>query len=152
MGPARARIREVVMIVSGQLGVDLWDRWTALWNGDLALGPDILAADFRIHFGNVIEDADTDSFRGPADLTAFIGAFRRRYRRLRYRTGVGPIVDIPAVDGVPAGHVACRWLADAIDGTGTPTTKAGIDILRIAGDRIVEVWSVTGSRLLGAAG
>jgi len=51
-----------------------------------------------------------------------------------------------------AGYVACRWLADGTDGTGTELTKGGIDILRVAGDRIGEVWSVTGSRLFGPAG
>jgi hypothetical protein len=140
------------MIMASQLGVDLWDRWTALWNGDLAIGPDILAPDFRIHFGGVIEGADTDSFRGSADLTSFISEFRQRYRRLHYRTGVGPIVDVEAVDGSAAGHVACRWLADSTDSTGASSTKGGIDILRVADDRIAEVWSVTGSRLLGPEG
>jgi hypothetical protein len=140
------------MIVSSELGVDLWDRWTALWNGDLTIGPDILAPDFRIHFGGVIEGADTDGFRGPADLTAFIGAFRQRYERLSYRTAVGPIADVRAVEGAAAGHVACRWLADSTDLAGVSSTKGGIDILRLADGRIAEVWSVTGSRLLGPEG
>jgi hypothetical protein len=134
---------------TNQLGVRLWDQWTALWNGELSIGERILTADFRIHFGND-SSADTDSFRGPDDLTAFIGKFREQYQHLRYRTDVGPIVGVPLSAGTPADHVVCRWAADLTREDGTSASKAGIDILRIAEDRIAEVWSITGNRDLAA--
>ena len=34
--------------------IDLASRWTALWNGNLALADEILAPDFRIEFGAVV--------------------------------------------------------------------------------------------------
>ena len=110
-----------------------------MWNGDLALGQRILTPSFRIHFGG---RDDTDSLRGPADLTGFISSFRSGYRSLRYRTDIGPIFD--------GAHVACRWLADLTDDARGSVTTGGIDLLRLEGDRIAEAWSVSGSRILSS--
>ncbi len=120
-------------------GQQLWTDWTALWNGDLAVAERLVTDDFRAHFGRDIPTAD--DLRGPSELATFIGTFRAGYQSLRYHTDVGPIVD-PV-----GGYVSCRWIADLQQG-GTPDRHGGIDILRIAGDRVAEVWSVTGTRSL----
>jgi hypothetical protein len=140
-----------------QLGTRLWEQWTAMWNGDLALAERIVTDDFRIHFGSQ-ESLHTERLRGPNQLAGFIGEHRAGYRTITYRTDVGPIVDLHrGADGTVSGHVACRWLVDAeadtdADAAGGPVTKGGIDVLRVVGDRVAETWSVTGARRLGPTG
>jgi hypothetical protein len=123
------------------LGIRLVEQWTAIWNGDLALAPQILTPDFRIHFASVGTDA-ADAFRGPADIASFIGEFRDRYPApgLRYAMDGVPVVDPGSAT------VVARWTVDVPDATGAVTTKSGIDMLALDGDRIAEVWSVTGAR------
>ncbi|GAA1921469.1 nuclear transport factor 2 family protein [Streptantibioticus ferralitis] len=122
-------------------GIALFDQWTAIWNGELTLAARTLTPGFRIHFGGV-SSADTDAFRGPAQLAAYIGEFRDRYPApgLRYAVDGAPVVD-PVT-----GYVVARWTVDVPDTAGATTTKSGIDMLAVAGDRIAEVWSVTGAR------
>jgi hypothetical protein len=132
-----------------QLGLDLWDRWTALWNGDLSIAGQLLSPGFQIHFGNTIDSADTDSFRGPQDLAGFIAAHRAALPGLRYQGDGVPIVALDVVDGLPTGRLAARWSLARPDGTGGTTRKSGIDVLAIADGRITGVWSITGDRLFG---
>lgn len=126
-------------------GVRLWQDWTDLWNGELAIGPRMLTDDFRVLFGSqTAADSGADDLVGGQATADWIGAFRARYRELRYRTEVGPIV---GGDGT-AGYVTCRWIADAVDADGTERQVAGHDILRVRGDRVDRAWSVTGLRNL----
>lgn len=126
-------------------GVRLWADWTDLWNGDLAVGPRMLTDDFRVVFGSATAAASgADDLVGGAATAEYIGSFRARYRYLRYRTEVGPII---GTDGT-AGYVSCRWIADAVDPDGTKRQVAGHDILRVRGERVDFAWSVTGARNL----
>jgi hypothetical protein len=131
-----------------RLGLDLWQRWTALWNGDLALADQLLSPGFRIHFGNAVS-VDTDTLRGPADLVAFIAQHRAQLPGVRYEPDGPPIVAFEVVTGVPAGRFAARWTVRRTDGTGRPVRKSGIDMLAVTDGRITGVWSVTGDRLFG---
>lgn len=109
-----------------------------MWNGELSLGEQIISPDFGVRFGS-----GPDGIRGPRELVEFIGAFRATYQRLRYSTGVGPIVDLEIVGGVLTGHVACRWTADVVEGDGTARPSAGHDILRIEDGLIAYAWSIS---------
>jgi len=130
-----------------ELATGLWDQWAALWNGDLSLGEKILGDDFAVIFGSATAaESGGDDLRGGAATAAYIGAFRARYASLVYRTEVGPFVDMALVDGVPTGHLVCRWRADVTDADGGSRVVAGHDILRIEGERITYAWSVTGVR------
>jgi hypothetical protein len=132
-----------------RLGVDLWDRWAALWNGDLSLAGQLLSPGFQIHFGNTIASADTDRFRGPQDLAAFIADHRAALPGVRYESDGAPIIALDVIDGVPMGRLAARWTVQRVDGTGRLIRRSGIDVLAVAGGRITGVWSVTGDRLFG---
>jgi hypothetical protein len=131
-----------------RLGLDLWQRWTALWNGDLALAERLLSPGFRIHFGNVVS-VDTDALRGPGDLVAFIAEHRAQLPGIRYEPDGPPIVAFDVVAGVPTGRFAARWIVRRTDDTGRPVQKSGIDVLAVTDGRITGVWSVTGDRLFG---
>lgn len=129
----------VVTTLDSRIGARLWDDWTSLWNGELEIASRLVTPGFRIHFGGA-GTADADALRGPDGIAGFIGGFRARYERLVYRADVGPLVD--------GDKVAARWIASGSDAAGGEFRKGGIDILRCEGDRIAEVWSVTGERLL----
>jgi hypothetical protein len=101
-----------------RLGLDLWQRWTALWNGDLALADELLSPGFRIHFGNAVVSVDTDALRGPGDLVAFIAEHRAQLPGVRYEPDGPPIVAFEVGDGVPTGRLAARWTVRRTDGTG----------------------------------
>ncbi|MQY32835.1 hypothetical protein SRB17_07940 [Streptomyces sp. RB17] len=118
-------------------GIALFDRWTALWNGDLSDPEAFLAPGFRIHFGNDPErGAVMDEVYGPAGMAGLVSAFREEKPGLRF------FVDgTPTVDGA-LGRTACCWYVTLPDGA----QKSGIDLLEVVDGRITTVWSVTGLR------
>ena len=132
-----------------RLGLDLWQRWTALWNGDLAVAGQLLSPGFRIHFGNAVVSVDTDTLHGPGDLVAFVAEHRAQLPGVRYEPDGPPVVAFDIVAGVPTGRLAARWTVRRTDGTGRPVHKSGIDVLAVTDGRITGVWSVTGDRLFG---
>ncbi|MGJ5751145.1 SnoaL-like protein [Streptomyces puniciscabiei] len=118
-------------------GIALFDRWTALWNGDFSDPEAFLAPGFRIRFGNDPErGAATDEVYGPAGIVGLVSAFRDERPGLRYT-----VDGTPTVDGA-LGRVACCWYVTQADGT----QKSGIDLLEVVDGRIATVWSVTGLR------
>ncbi|MER6566358.1 nuclear transport factor 2 family protein [Streptomyces sp. NPDC001093] len=118
-------------------GIALFDRWTALWNGDFSDPEAFLAPGFRIRFGNDPErGATTDAVHGPAGILGLISAFREEKPGLRFT-----VDGTPVVDGA-SGRTACCWYVTLPDGT----QKSGIDLLEVADGRIAAVRSVTGLR------
>ncbi|MFS4098041.1 nuclear transport factor 2 family protein [Streptomyces sp. AF1A] len=117
-------------------GSALFDRWTALWNGDFGDPEAFLAPGFRIRFANAPENAATDEIHGPAGMVAFVRAFRAEKPGLLFA-----VDGTPTVDGA-AGRAACCWYVTGPDGA----HKSGIDLLEVEEGRIATVWSVTGLR------
>ncbi|MFI5688259.1 nuclear transport factor 2 family protein [Streptomyces sp. NPDC051636] len=117
-------------------GIALFDRWTALWNGDFSDPERFLDPGFRIRFGNDPERAQTDAIHGPAGIVEYITGFRAGHPGLRYAVDGTPLVD-PAL-----GRAACCWYVTRPDGV----QRSGIDLFEIVAGRIATVWSVTGLR------
>ncbi|MFE0517017.1 nuclear transport factor 2 family protein [Streptomyces sp. NPDC058964] len=117
-------------------GIALFDRWTALWNGDFSDPEEFLAPGFRIRFGNDPENAETDGIHGPDGIVEFISAFRAAGPGQHYAVDGTPLVD------GDSGRVACRWYVTRADGL----QKSGIDLFEVVDGRIATVWSVTGLR------
>ena len=113
--------------------LEMAQRWTALWNGDFDIAETLLAAEFRIHFGDNVAGAAGDAVRNPADMVAYV----RNVHTQRPGTTFG--MDMPIVADVD--RFAMRWSARGIDGD-----ISGIDIAQMSGGQILEVWSVAGSR------
>ncbi|QLY29613.1 nuclear transport factor 2 family protein [Nocardia huaxiensis] len=113
--------------------------WTALWNGDFALAPNLCTPDFRIRFASVSNDGThpADTARGPEQFVAYLRDFRAARPGMRF-----------ALDGAATGSLnatgtgtfAARWCVDA------PGGPSGIDMFAIVDGKIAEVWSVTGQR------
>ena len=120
---------------------DIWDRWIALWNGDLTVADDLLADELRVNSPKLSPAVDPSQIRDRAGAVALIGGVQAM-ARLRYETVVGPIGD--------GDHVTGGWaftgtynggMPGATAAPGTPLANTGIDILRIEQGRVVEWWS-----------
>ncbi|MBF6327957.1 nuclear transport factor 2 family protein [Nocardia transvalensis] len=120
-------------------GVALFDRWTALWNGDLALAEQIIAPEVTLRYAQPGADA-FDAIRDPQGLAARIEQFRAERPGLRYEAQGVPVV---RVDGERSGIVARPYGVRRSTPDGE-VSISGTDILRFVDGKIVEVWSVSG--------
>ncbi|MGW4355165.1 nuclear transport factor 2 family protein [Nocardia sp. NPDC004582] len=120
--------------------IDLFDRWTQMWNGDLALVDAIMAPEFTLRYAQ--PGADYDSIRDRATFAAAIDTFRAERPGLEFRTQGTPVVEM---DDTRTGIIARPYGAriTAADGT-IVRDLSGTDILRAENGQIVEVWSASG--------
>ncbi|MDL5156537.1 ester cyclase [Actinomycetospora termitidis] len=104
---------------------DLYRRWIdELWNGDLDVAPELVAADFVGHW----PDHDV---HGPDEVARIIGETHGMLDALSFVVEVGPLVDGELVAG--------RWRGRGVQ-DGNPVTFIGNDLLRVADGRFVEYW------------
>ncbi|MFD6492114.1 ester cyclase [Streptomyces sp. NPDC059944] len=118
----------------------LLDVWLRLWNGDLALAPDAVTPDFRLHAA-LLDGGDGGAVRGPDGLAAWIGQTRAAFPDLRFAIEVGPLVD--------GAFTSVRWTAAGTYAGGFPGAEAapgttvaftGTDTLRTRDGRYAEYW------------
>lgn len=107
--------------------------WTTLWNGEFDLAEKLLTPDFRIHFGRMADAEAGDTVTGPAAMVDYIRAVYAQHPDVRFT------MELPAVGD--ADQFALRWAS-----TRAGHDVTGIDVGRLADDRIAEVWSVVGER------
>ncbi len=120
-------------------GIELFDRWVVLWNGDLAVAEEIIASNVTLRYAQPGADA-FDTIGDPAALARQIERFRAERPGLRYEAQGEAVVRL---DGARTGIVARPY------GARRPTSDgemdiSGTDILRFVDGKIVEVWSVSG--------
>ncbi|WKD33587.1 nuclear transport factor 2 family protein [Streptomyces xanthophaeus] len=125
-----------------QFGIDAYDRWTAMWNGDLDLAAKIMAPEFVLRYAQAGTEA-FDEVRTPQQLAGIIAAWHREHRGLRFVAEGAPVVDLARVDGAPAGLVARPYLASFTGEDARTIARSGTDTLRITNGLISEVWSVS---------
>ncbi|MGI5211702.1 ester cyclase [Plantactinospora sp. CA-290183] len=113
----------------------LWENWMALRNGNLSLVAEIIAPDLTVHLSAVGDPGGR--LRGRAALVAWVSALHAAHPAARLTVEVGPVIGPDLIAG--------RWhltgIRRGVD-WGRPLQKmaTGVDIIRIAGDRIVEYW------------
>ncbi|MEV6978718.1 hypothetical protein [Kitasatospora sp. NPDC093806] len=125
-----------------EFGVGVYDRWTALWNGETGLAEEIMAPDFALRYTQAGTEA-FDEVRAPEQLAAIVAAWHGRRAGLRFAAEGEAVVDLALVDGLPTGLVARPYLATFTDESGAVVARSGTDTLRITGGLISEVWSVS---------
>ncbi|MFG3052546.1 hypothetical protein ACGFZP_16520 [Kitasatospora sp. NPDC048239] len=123
-------------------GIGLFDQWTAMWNGDLDLANEIMAPDFVLRYAQAGTDA-FDEIRTPQQLAEIIAAWHKSRTGLLFAAEGTAVVDLMPADGAPTGLVARPYLASYVTEDGGEVARSGIDILRVSGGSIVEVWSVS---------
>ncbi|WP_040807999.1 nuclear transport factor 2 family protein [Nocardia concava] len=121
-------------------GIELFTRWTNLWNGDLDLVDEIMAPEFTLRYAQP-GASDFDEIRDRAALAAKIDKFRAERPGLEYSTQGVPVVEMTdARSGIVARPYGARIVQDGI----VVRDLSGTDILRFENGQIVEVWSVSG--------
>jgi predicted ester cyclase len=125
--------------MTGHDGRSLWDRWIALWNGDLEQASEIVHRDFTLH--RIPAPHIPDQADGREHLLEWIRQTRSFFDDLRFTVEVGPLVDGEMVAG--------RWVAEGRYLGGLPGTTApagtrvsfhGTDIWRTEDGVIREYW------------
>jgi hypothetical protein len=121
-----------------EAGIEMFDRWTALWNRDVRLAERIMAPRFVLRYAQA-GGAVFDEIRTPQRLAEIIDGWHRDRPGLRFTAEGEAVVDGTHGDGGFGGLVARPYVAGF---TGAPA-RSGTDILRVADGRITEVWSVS---------
>jgi hypothetical protein len=117
----------------------LWQKWTALWNGDLSLAEQILAADLTVHAAVI--GTDDAAVQGAHGMIGWITQLRALLSEPTFTVQVGPVID---------GNLLCgRWqvhgryageMPGATAVPGTPVVFTGTDVLRIENALLAEYW------------
>jgi predicted ester cyclase len=120
--------------------------WKDLWNGDLDVSKQIIAADFVAHAAP-LTGTGTSEMHGRDALNGWVTGIHAVVHDLTFAIEVGPITDDE--------HLIVRWRAQGTYGGGFPgaPTEAtgrhvsftGTDILRIADGKLAEYWANTDS-------
>lgn len=118
----------------------IWDKWIAMWNGNLALAEEIMAPDYRLHMVP-IGGGDLSAYAGAAGMAGWIGQLHAAIASFVFDVQVQPLFG--------NGMIAGRWLASGIykggfpgakAEPGTPIKFAGADFLRVENGKIAEYW------------
>lgn len=121
-------------------GIELFDKWADMWNGDFRLMDEIMAAEFTLRYAQPGASA-YDRIRDRPAFIAQIAEFREQRRDLRFAPQGSAVVDM---DESGTGSVASPYSARYTGAEGVTIDVSGIDILRTTGGFITEVWSVSG--------
>ncbi|WP_198347805.1 nuclear transport factor 2 family protein [Nocardia terrae] len=121
-------------------GIELFDKWTAMWNRDYDLAEKILAPEFVLRYAQPGASA-YDAIRDPKSFVAQIQSFHDEVPGLSFAPDAVPVVEM---DETGTGIVARPYRARITAPDGAITDISGTDILRAENGRIVEVWSVSG--------
>ena len=126
--------------MSSHTNKELWQRWIALWNGNLSIADEIIAPNFVAHFAPA--GMSPAEVRGPDGLKQWIGGSAAAFSDYSFTTTVGPLADEDLVAG--------RWIFRATYQGGMPGASptavgksveyAGIDIFRVEAGKSVEYW------------
>ncbi|MBF6440162.1 hypothetical protein [Nocardia cyriacigeorgica] len=120
--------------------VQLFDKWTDMWNGELQLVEEIMAPEFILRYAQP-GAADYDSIRDRPAFTAQIARLRHQRSDLRFAPQGSFVIDM---DESGTGLVASPYGARFTAADGSVIDVSGTDILRATGGFITEVWSVSG--------
>lgn len=121
-------------------GITLFDEWTAMWNGDLALADKIMAPEFTLRYAQP-DASDYDDIHDPQAFAAKIAEFHEQLPGIRFAPQGEPVIEM---DDTRTGFVASPYGAAFTGPAGDQVDVSGTDILRISAGLITEVWSVSG--------
>jgi hypothetical protein len=121
-------------------GIDLFDKWTAMWNGNLALVDEIMAPEFTLRYAQPGADA-YDDIHDPTAFATQIAGLHAGVPGLRFVPEGEPVVEM---DDTRTGFVARPYGARFTGPDAAPVAVSGTDILRTTNGVISEVWSASG--------
>lgn len=117
---------------------EIVQRWLALWNGNLH-ELDTLVADEIVVHAVLVGQITEGPLVGRDALRGWIATARAMLPMVCFSVEVGPLVD--------GNMIAVRWRAEGPHGSAR-ISFTGIDILRIEGGRIAELWTNADTMLM----
>jgi hypothetical protein len=130
-----------------ETGVRIFELWSQMWNGEVALADQIMAPRFRLRYAQPAPGTDAfDRIQQRPQLAEMIIRFHRDRPGLRFAPDGEAVTELHLIDGLATGKVARPYLAHLTDETGRRLRISGIDMLRLDNGLITEVWSVSGGR------
>jgi hypothetical protein len=129
-----------------QIGIQIFDQWTDLWNLNLALSEEILAPRLSLHYAQ----ADTEAFdkiKTPSQLSEMIAFWHKKRSGIIFKTEGEPVIDLIENDKGIFGLVARPYHVSFINEDRSRIGRSGTDILKIVNGKIHEVWSVSSGAL-----
>jgi hypothetical protein len=129
-----------------QIGVQIFDQWTDLWNKNLALSEQLLASRLSLHYTQAGTEA-FDEIHTPAQLCEMIKFWHQKRSRIIFKTEGEPVIDLIENDEGISGLVARPYHVSFVDENEARIARSGVDILKIAKGKIQEVWSVSSGAL-----
>ncbi|MFE3446132.1 nuclear transport factor 2 family protein [Nocardia sp. NPDC059180] len=121
-------------------GIELFDKWTSMWNGELDLVDEIMAREFTLRYAQP-GASDYDDIHGRPAFAAQIARFRKQRPDLRFTPQGTAVVEL---DAAGTGLIACPYGAQFTGPHSAVIDVSGNDILRVTSGFITEVWSVSG--------
>ena len=129
-----------------QIGIQIFDQWTDLWNKNLGLSEKILARRLSLHYAQAGTEA-FDKIETPAQLSDMINFWHQKRSGIVFKTEGEPVVDLIENDNGVFGLVARPYHVSYLDENGNRVARSGTDILKISNGKIQEVWSVSSGAL-----
>ena len=124
------------------IGIEIYDRWTVLWNLRVADVAEIMAPAFVLRYAQRGTEP-MDRATRPEDLVEIIKVWHRKRPGILFKTDGLPVVDLQLQDGAIRGLIARPYLVSFDGEDGGRIAFSGTDILRVDNRHIVEVWSVS---------
>jgi hypothetical protein len=115
-------------------GLQLWARWTEMWNGRTALAREIAGERFVLHL-TLPKLIDPATVNDPPSVERWVIAHRARVSP-RFHYEAGPFVD------TVARVVAGPWWADLVV-DGKPGLACGMDTIAFRDGKITEYWTLS---------
>lgn len=118
-----------------EIGLELWAKWTEMWNGRPALARELVAERFTLHLP-LPSLLDPDTVTDPATVERWVTEHRARYERITFHYDTGPFVD------TVAGIVAGPWSAEIVI-DGRTRLVCGMDTIAFRSGKICEYWTLS---------
>lgn len=116
------------------MGLDVWKRWTEMWNGKPALARELAAPRFVLHLPSAAP-TDERTITSPEEVERWVAGHLAKFEKAIYRYDAGPFVD------TVAGVVAGPWTAE-LTAAGTTLRFCGMDTVAFREGKIVEYWTL----------
>ena len=125
-----------------QIGIDLFERWTAMWNLNLDLAEEIMAPRFTLHYTQAGAEV-FDDLHHPQELAGIIKVWHEKKPGIKFKSEGEAVIDLSLDGGSLTGFVARPYFVCFVSEQNQLVARSGTDILKITDGRISEVWSVS---------
>ncbi len=125
--------------------IDVFDRWTQLWNLEFHLAADLLAPSLELHYAQGGSEL-FDTVKTPEQLLHAIRHWHDLKPGIKFEVEGEPCVDAVQSGDSYAGMIARPYNVCIVNADNEDVWRSGTDILKFRDGLICEVWSVSSGR------